>query len=506
MTERVKSVVVVGRDAPAWLAAAALQRAVGRGGIRIEVVELQSRLAPPDVYSAVPSIASMHRLLGLDERFVLQACDGLPMVAQRFSNWAKGAPPYFVAYDEDPPPGGDVPFAQYWAKAALEGLRVGFAEFSLGTACARLNAVPVPGAKPAPLDANYGYHLDARRYSQLAKQLALKLGVHAAAAAFVSATVDGERIAEIQLSDGTRLTADLYIDASGSEARLLGQLPGAEFESWAKWLPCDRVAVMSAPKLSTYPAFSQISAFDRGWVGLFPLQGRTAAIVAFSSAMISDDEVAEVAPVVARVPLSADAVVSNFRAGIQRTPWIGNCVSIGPSAIALDALDGLEIHVTHGCISHLIAVFPATSDEFPEADAFNRSIRTFAMNLRDFQAAHYLLNRRFDDPFWDRVREATPPASLKRKIDMFDARGLVPLNDHESFGEQSWAGLFVGSGLVPKGYDPRVDAIPAEMHVEKIQQRLREVAAIARAVPSVDRFLGLDQRSGVPLNGENANA
>lgn len=506
MTKRVRSVVVVGRDAPAWLAAAALQRVLGHGAIRVGVVELQSRLTPLDVYSAVPSIASMHRLLGLDERFVLQACDGVPMVAQRFSNWAKGAAPYFVAYDEDPAAGADLSFTQYWAKAALEGLRVGFEEFSLGTACARLNAVPIPAGEPPTLDASYGYHLDARRYSQLAKQLALKLGVQAAAAGFESATVDRERISAIQLSDGSRLTADLYIDASGSEARLLSGLPGAEFESWGDLLPCDRVAVMNAPKLSTYPAFSQISAFDRGWVGLFPLQDRTAVIAAYGSAMIGDEEVAEIAPVVSRLPLSADAVVSNFRAGIQRQPWIGNCVSIGQSAIALEPVDGLEIHVTHGCISHLIGVFPATRDEFPEADAFNRSIRSFATNLRDFQAAHYLLNRRFDDPFWDRVRETSPPATLQRKVDMFDARALVPLNDHESFSEQSWAGLFVGSGLIPKGYDPRVDALPAQLHVEGIQQRLRDVAAIAKAMPSVDRFLGLDQRSSVPLNGENASA
>lgn len=506
MTERIKSVAVVGRDAPAWLAAAALQRALGRAGIHVEVVELESRLAPPDVYAAVPAIGSMHRLLGIDEEFVLKACDGLPMVAQRFSNWAKAAAPYFVAYDEDPPPGGDLSFTQYWAKAALEGLRVGFEEFSLGTACARLNAVPARSGEPAPLYANYGYHLDARRYSQLAKQLALKLGVQAAGAGFASATADGDRITSIELSDGSRLTADLYIDASGSEARLLSRLAGAEFESWSDWLPCDRIVVTSAAKLATYPAFSQVSAFNRGWVGLFPLQSRTAVIAAYSSAMISDDEVAELAQVVARLPLSKDAVVSNFRAGIQRTPWIGNCVSIGQSAIALDPLDGLDIHVTHGCISHLIGVFPATSDEFPEADAFNRSIRSFAMNLRDFQAAHYLLNRRFDDPFWDAVREASPPPSLKRKIDMFDARALVPLNDHESFEEQSWAELFTGSGLDPKGYDPRVDALPDDMHVERIQQRLRDVAAIAKAMPSVDRFLGLDQGSSVALNGENADA
>jgi tryptophan halogenase len=147
-----------------------------------------------------------------------------------------------------------------------------------------------------------------------------------------------------------------------------------------------------------------------------------------------------------------------------------------------------------------MTLFPATAGEFPEAEAYNRSIRSFGANLRDFQAAHYLLNRRFDDPFWDSARESSKPPTLQRKIEMFDARALVPLNDDESFHEQSWANLLIGCGVIPKGYDPRVDALPDEAHIEKVQQRLRDVAAIARAMPGVDQFLGLDQRSNAQVS------
>jgi tryptophan halogenase len=112
LTARVQSVAVVGRDAPAWIAAVALQRALGRTGLRVQVVELPSLQSPVDVYAAVPSIASMHALLGLDERLVLDACRAVPMVGQRFSNWAKGAPPFVLGYDDEPPPGGDLPLSQ----------------------------------------------------------------------------------------------------------------------------------------------------------------------------------------------------------------------------------------------------------------------------------------------------------------------------------------------------------------------------------------------------------
>jgi len=493
VTNRVQSIAVIGRDSSLWLTVAALQRALGRMDVRVIAVELDSRIAEVDCYTAVPSLGAMHRLLGLDEKLVLSICQGVPMVGQRFSNWAKGAPPFLLAYDDEPPPGGDLAFTQYWVKGMLEGLRVGLEDFSPGSACARLNTVPVAPGEARGRSASYGYHLDAAAYSELAKQLALRAGAEVAEAGVRDIDVAGDMIAGIDLADGTRIAADLYIDASGREARLIGQLAGAEFESWSEWLPCDRMLAASAPRLARLPAFSQISAFHAGWVGLFPLQGRTPVIAVYNSGAISDAEVAEHAGVIARMPISGDALVSELKPGIQRSSWIGNCIAVGESAIAVDPIDAVELQVTHGCISHLMTLFPATAGDYPEAQAYNRHVHRFGTNLRDFQAAHYLLNRRFDDPFWDSLREVRLPPGLRRKVDMFSARALVPSSDDESFHEQIWSALLLGCGIMPQGYDPRVDALPDEAHISKVQGRLREVAEMARQMPSVEQFLGLEQ-------------
>jgi tryptophan halogenase len=497
VSERVQSVVVVGRDAPMWLAAAAVQRALGRTGVRVTAVELDSRLAQVDAYAAVPSLASLHRLLGIDERLVLDACRGVPSVGQRFSNWAKGAGSYFVAYDDEPPAGGDLPFVQYWAKGALEGLRVDWGSFSLGSACGRLNSVPVPGANHS-LSASYGYHLDAPSYAELVKQAALRMGVHAAKADTSNIVVSGSSVVGINLADGTRLTGDLYVDASGE---LMGRLEGAEFESWSEWLPCDRLLTASARRLAPLPSFSQISAFRAGWVGMFPLQDRTAIVAAYDSRSISESEVVELVRVVTRMPITGDAVVSELRPGIQRSPWIGNCVAVGQAAVAVDPIDAVDLQVVHGCISHFMTLFPATRYEFPEAAAYNQTIRAFGSNLRDFQSAHYLLNRRFDEQMWDQAREAPAPPFLKRKVDMFRARALVPMNDEESFEEQLWTALLLGCGVTPEGYDPRVDQLNDQAHIAKVQQRLRAVADEARRMPSVEQFLNIEQGRSAQANG-----
>lgn len=494
MSDRVRSVCVVGRDAPAWLTACAIQRALGSTGVRVQVVESASLHAPTDVYSAVPSLRSLHRLLGIDESLLFRLCNAVPVVAQRFSNWGKSAPPYFIAYDDEPPPGGDLPFTQYWVKGAIEGLRVGLEDFSLGAACAKLGRVPIERAEDSgPLSASYGYHLDAATYSQLCREIALRAGVERVGHGLSDVEHDCDGIRSVTTSDGVRVEADLFIDASGADRLLISSLAGSSFETWRRWFPCDRLIAASGPRLNSLPSFSQISAFRSGWVGLFPLQDRTAVVAAYDSRRTSDDEVAQQLSVVARIPVGGDAVVSELNQGAEGRPWIGNCIAVGEAAIATEPLDGMSLHVTHGTISHLMTTFPAARGDFPEATMFNRAIGQFAANIRDFQLAHYKLNRRFDDAMWDEARETPAPETLQRRLDVFSARSIVTLYDHESFGEQNWASLFVGSGLIPTGYDPQVELVPDEAHIAMVQERLRTVSEVAQGMPPVDALLGEEQ-------------
>ena len=503
MTEPVRSVAIVGRDVAAWIAAASIRRAFGGASVDVRVVELPTLLQSMDVYAAVPSIRGLHRLLGLNESIVVQHCDAVPMVGQRFSNWSQAAPPFLHAFESDPPPGGDFSFIQYWLKGRLEGLKVDLSDFGVGTAAASQSRVPVDAQEADPaLSAGFGYHLDARAYANLIKRYALHNGVTALRTLKVDVISDGSAIEAVVTDDGTRVEADLFLDASGTEAVLLGKLNGAEFESWRRWFPADRLLAASAPPLKELPSFSQISAIREGWIGLFPLRSRTAVTAVYDSSLISDTDLAASIPVVARMPIANDAVVSPIVAGMQARPWIGNCVAIGEAAVTAEPLDAVQIHLVHAFTSHLVSLFPATVGSMPEAGAFNAAVRRLAENVRDFQMAHYKLNRRFDDAFWNRARDADAPSSLQRKLSLFGLRGIVPLNDDESFSEWNWAQSFLGHGLIPGGYDVRIDRVPDEDHVMKVQKRMRDVAELVRRMPTVGQFLSSTEAS----SAENVRA
>jgi tryptophan halogenase len=78
---------------------------------------------------------------------------------------------------------------------------------------------------------------------------------------------------------------------------------------------------------------------------------------------------------------------------------------------------------------------------------------------------------------------------LQSRLDLFAARGQVALYHNEAFDGQSWASLFLGHGLMPESYDPRIDLFPEEEHIARVHQRLQDIVSLVGAMPSVDDFL-----------------
>lgn len=487
---RVTQVAIVGRDAAAWLSALALQRALGGAGVRVTMIELPSLLQPVDVFSAVPSLGALHRILGLREADVLPRTGGVPVLGQRFAGWSGAASEFVHGYDTQRPSIGDVEFLQFWVMAHAEGMHVPYEEFSVAAAAAKQGRVALPDQGADALGGiSPGYHLNALAYVALIRAAALQTGVTRHAAQQPVVEREGDRIAAVLLDNGERIEAELFVDASGAEALLLGGQPGARWEDWSAWLPCDRLLAATAPRLNPLPSFPHISAFQAGWLGMFPLQDRTAIIGAYDSHILSDEEMVRTASAVVGAQIGQDALVSSLKPGAQARPWIGNCVAVGEAAVGLEALDGVQLHLVHLGISHLISLFPADAGEMPEAQSYNEVVVNHFRSIRDFQIAHYKLNARIGEPLWDRAREVKGPASLDAKLALFAARGQVPLYDEETFEFQNWAAILIGHGLIPRDYTPVVDEVPREQAVAKFQNFLGLIADEVRAMPTVEVYL-----------------
>lgn len=485
----VAKVAVVGRDAAAWLTALGLHRAFGRTGVQVQVIELPSLLSPVDAYVSLPSLAGLHRIVGIDEDALIAACAGLYVLGQRFANWSGGRPPFLHAYDTQPVGLNNVDLIQYWVKGRAEGLKLDLEEFSLGAAMAKQGRLPLGEPAEGFSRPAHGYHLDARSYVRLLRDQAIRRGVSWVAAGLGETHVEGERIVSVTLSDATTVEADLFIDASGAQGALIDRLRAADFEPWGQWLACDRILAASGPRLDPLPAFSQIAAFRAGWIGIHPLQDRTALVCSYDSARISDEDLVAALPVLTGLTLQDEAVAASFRAGRRSSAWVGNCVAIGDAAASLEPLDAAPLHLVQTGLSLLISLFPVDADDMREAGAYNVRLAAHAENLRDFQIAHYKLNQRRDDAFWDRARDVACPDALAYKMRLFASRGRIALYDDETFQESSWTSIFVGHGLIPQAYDPLVDLTAGDEQIQQLQKMLRFIASEVTGAPTLQSQL-----------------
>lgn len=487
MNRPIKKIVVVGRDADAWLTALMLQLSLVKSNteISVELIELPSQLCPHDYYSVLPSHKALHKALGVNEGALLNACSGLYVLAQRFSNWSGAENPFVHAYDTQGHSMGNVDFVQYWLKAHNSGLNVPLEDFSLGAVAAKQGRFIVFSDSSRTFSrATYGYHLSALPYLRTVGKAALKAGLIHRTGAIKSVAVRTGIIQSLMLQDDTVVDGDLFIDATGAEAVLISQLEKNNYESWRHWLPCDRKLVANTPALNPVPAFSQISAFTAGWVGFFPLANRTAVTAMYSSRHVNSNEVLQKMTALSGGSISA-AIDSTCSAGARKKHWIGNCVALGTAAVNLDAVDAIDLHMLHLGLSLLRELFPVNKDDMKEAELFNEKMQSYAANVRDFQIGHYQLNKRFGEPFWDEARNAVPPATLAEKIALFARRGCIAMREDETFQEENWTSLFIGHGVMPKTYDPLVDKMPEQEQIEQFQQMLHYIASEVQNMPSL---------------------
>ncbi|PVM89808.1 tryptophan 7-halogenase [Caulobacter endophyticus] len=493
MSRPVRTVVVAGAGAPLWLATLALRKAFGAGGLAVLAVET----APPTPglsHAGLPAMGNLHQLLGLSEVELSRRCGAVPSLGQRFAGFSGDGSAFLHPYDTHGHAVDYVDFVHHWVLARKRGLKTALEDFSLGAAAAKQGRI-VEGDDPGRLSSpGAGLHVDAAAYATLLRQRALVDGVTVEQGALADIERSGERIDAVVLESGARIAGDLFVDVG--DGALIGQMPGAAFESWARWLPFDRVLPLAGQRLKTLPAYAHIEAVEGGWIGLYPLQDRTAGLAVYDSRTADAGLMARRAEGVS--PLGwRQGEAQALRPGMQTRPWIGNCVALGAAAIALDPSDAAPMHAFQAGLSHLVSLFPADAGggaEAPEARAYGAALAAQGRGLRDFQAMHYNLNRRAGAP-WEAVRESEPPAELAYRLRLFGARGVVPAREDEAFQPANWAACLIGHGLIPQAHDPLAEGVAEAEQIQIFQNILGRIAAdVGRMRPLEARLASLASR------------
>jgi tryptophan halogenase len=459
------NVVVVGRDIDLWLSACVLQTALQRSGVNVTAIELPTHLHASDVYATQPALEALHNRLRIDEAELLAATGGVFSLGQNFVGVA-GQQRYFHAYGAYGSAIDYKAFFPHWLRARALGANACLEDFSLTAAAAKHGRMLIPDrATESYGRTDYAYHLPVIEYVRFLKRLAQQRGVTVHETMTATGMLDpltGD-VAAVTLDNERHIGGQLFIDATGSEALLIGSTLGVLHESWQDCSPVDRTVVASGSALASIPPYAEIRAHANGWVGLYPSRSCTHVVQAYSSARCSASEALESAAAVSRLELQNSAI-RICAPGIRTRAWERNVVAVGGAACAFDPVHSVDAQALQMELVHLLALFPAAEQaSAAERAEFNRVSRLSFERLRDFQVAHYLLSG----------HEVEASVELKHKIATFRARGEVPLYEQETFTLDSWLAQLIGHGQIPETYDPAADTTSPEILKAELKRILR---------------------------------
>jgi len=465
----IRQVAIIGGGTAGWMTAAALAKVL-RGRVGITLVESDEIGTIGVGEATIPMIQLYNKVLELDEDEFIRETQATFKLGIEFVNWGRLGHRYIHGFGRFGQDLWTVPFDQYWQRLYQAGKAQDLEAYSINRMAALANRFmrADPAMANSPLsEIVHAFHFDAGLYARFLRRFAEARGVRREEGRVeeVLLKASNGHVDAVQLADGRRVQADLFIDCSGFRGLLIEQALHAGYEDWTHWLPCDRAVAVPCASVQPLLPFTRSTAHSAGWQWRIPLQHRIGNGHVFCSRYISEDEAtAQLMANLDGEPLAEPRVI-RFTTGMRKKAWHRNVVAVGLAGGFMEPLESTSIHLIQSAIARLLSFFPDTGFSQPDIDEYNRQSRFEFERIRDFIILHYHLNQREDAPFWTACREMAIPETLQAKIDLYRSRGRIVRVDNELFSEVGWLQVMHGQGLRAQGHHALAELLPeAEVH------------------------------------------
>ncbi len=485
MQQTIRRIVIVGGGSAGWMTAAALAKSLGARNHDITLVESEDIGTVGVGEATIPGIRMFNDVLGIDEDVFMRETQATFKLGIAFDGWRKAGAAYFHPFGNYGADMEGIAFTQYWLRQFKAGGSADFGQYNVETEAARAGRfgrtpplAPGPGPGPGPGPAmqpaiNYAFHFDAGLYAGFLRRYAEDLGVVRREGRIMAVRQDAASgdITAVQLTGGTTIAGDLFIDCSGFRSLLLGETLKVDYEDWSRWLPVNRALAAPSLRKEAPVPYTRSTAREAGWQWRIPLQHRTGNGYVFCDAYIGEDAALNTLMDTLDGDALAEPRLLKFTTGHRRQYWKNNCIAVGLAAGFLEPLESTGIHLIQTAITQLLSVFPKTGIQPAVVRAYNRAMDEVYTNVRDFIIAHYKVTQREDTAFWRYCKTMEIPDSLQDRLEVFAGQGNAMVRQGELFREQSWFAVLMGQGLVPRDYNPVADNLSRD----QLNQRLKRV-------------------------------
>lgn len=500
--DRVTKVVIVGGGTAGWMTAALLSKLL-MGAIEIQLIESDEIGTVGVGEATIPGIRTFNGLAGVNEVEFMRATQSTYKLGIEFVDWGRKGSSYIHGFGKI---GQDLLWLhphQFWLKYAALGKAEHFDRYALNCVMARLNRFSHPDARnpSSPVaDIDYAYHMDATLFAGFLRAQAESRGVRRIEGRITDVQLDGESgfVRSLNIADGRLVEAEFFIDCSGMRSLLLGEALGVPYESWDKWLLCDRAQAVPSEAATPITPYTRSTAVEGGWQWRIPLQHRIGNGIVYSSHHMSDETASERLLSGLDGAALSDPRPIRFAPGRRASAWERNVVAIGLASGFLEPLESTSIHLIQTAILRLIALFPGAGILEADRKEYNLQTRVEFEDVRDFIIAHYKVTDREDTEFWRYLKYMDVPDSLRERLELFEASARFFVHGKaELFREESWVQVLIGQGLKMR-YDPMVDIVPEADALNYLRDIDEVIADVARQLPDHGHFVAQHCAAPVP--------
>lgn len=331
----------------------------------------------------------------------------------------------------------------------------------------------------------FAYHLDNAPMVAHLQAVAVARGVTRVDAVIKGYDLapDGETLRGVLLDDGRTITADLYVDATGFRAEVMGAAMRTPFVGYDSTLFCDTAVVASLPHGGHIRPYTQAETMNAGWCWRIPVPHEDHRGYVFSSRFLSADE-AE-AEIRAKNPGLGEARLVRFVSGRRARFWRGNVVAVGNAYGFVEPLESTALHMVIAELSYLIGTLAAAGDGPPDGSEADRRVGQHWDYLRWFLGVHYRYNERLQTPFWRACRAEVDVSGVQDLLDEFHARGPWCRDDpRPAYDPRDPTFSIEGAMILLLGQ--RASAPPPRARVDEARWRARvdaQRALVAQALP-----------------------
>lgn len=432
MAKMINNVLVVGGGTAGWLTASILAKQLNsKSPDAVQVTLVES----PDIpiigvgEGTWPTIRATLENLGIDESEFMRECDATFKQGSQFVNWvntptATNSESYYHPLSAVFHSSYDFNLAPYWLLGEAGGKSY---DQAVATQCHVCDAGLAPKKITTPAyDAiqNYSYHLNANKFASfLARHSVEKLGVKHIKANVEAVKLDDEGyIVEVETDSAGTLTADFFVDCSGSKALLIYGTLDVPWLKINKVLFNDTAIAMQIPYESPESPIAThtiATAHEAGWTWDIGLHNRRGIGYVYSSDYTTDERAEEVLREYAG-PMSEGISIRKIplNLGYREKFWHKNCVAIGMSAAFIEPLEASAIFLVEAAANMLADQFPRHQDSMQYVEEkYNKTFRLRWDKSVDFVKLHYCITKRKDTQYWiDNCDPDSIPVALKNRL------------------------------------------------------------------------------------------